>query len=178
MADQSDTIDFAASLTVAWLSNPNTRADADQVPEFLRSMHEAVSSLVRTEPAASEDSEQNYEPAVSVRKSLASPEHILSMIDGKPYRTLTRHLSTHGLTPDEYRERYGLKPDYPMVAPAYSEKRRAFALAKGLGRKPGSRAGGSKGNGSQPKAASAAGKRNGAAAARKAAKAHLGTEGA
>jgi len=170
MADQSDTIDFAASLTVAWLSNPNTRADADQVPEFLRSMHQAVASLVRSEPAATDDSEQRYEPAVSVRKSLASPEHIISMIDGKPYRTLTRHLSTHGLTPDEYRERYGLKSDYPMVAPAYSEKRRAFALAKGLGRKPGSSAGGS-----QAKAAPA-GKRKGVAAAKKAAKAHLGTD--
>jgi hypothetical protein len=71
-----------------------------------------------------------------VRKSLASPDRIISMIDGKPYRTLRRHLSTHGLTPDEYRARYKLKPDYPMVAPAYSEARRAMAKKIGLGRKP------------------------------------------
>ena len=77
-----------------------------------------------------------YTPAVSVRKSLASKDHIISMIDGKPYRTLRRHLSTHGLTPDEYRARYKLKPDYPMVAPAYSEARRAMAKKIGLGRKP------------------------------------------
>jgi predicted transcriptional regulator len=60
------------------------------------------------------------------------------MIDGKPYRTLRRHLSTNGLTPDEYRARYKLKPDYPMVAPAYSEQRRTMAKKIGLGRKPAS----------------------------------------
>lgn len=73
--------------------------------------------------------------AVSVRKSLASKDHIISMIDGKPYRTLRRHLRTHGLTPEEYRARYNLKPDYPMVAPAYSEERRAMAHKIGLGAK-------------------------------------------
>jgi predicted transcriptional regulator len=57
------------------------------------------------------------------------------MIDGKPYKTLRRHLSTHGLTPAEYRARYGLEPDYPMVAPAYSEHRRAMAHKIGLGAK-------------------------------------------
>jgi predicted transcriptional regulator len=61
------------------------------------------------------------------------------MIDGKPYKTLRRHLATHGLTPEEYRERYGLKPDYPMVAESYSESRRAMAKKIGLGRKPGPR---------------------------------------
>lgn len=57
------------------------------------------------------------------------------MIDGKPYRTLRRHLSTHGLTPDEYRARYNLKPDYPMVAESYSAQRREMAKKIGLGSK-------------------------------------------
>jgi predicted transcriptional regulator len=70
-----------------------------------------------------------------VRKSLASPDHIISLIDGKPYRTLRRHLSTNGLTPEEYRSRYKLKSDYPMVAPSYSEQRRAMAMKIGLGAK-------------------------------------------
>jgi predicted transcriptional regulator len=61
------------------------------------------------------------------------------MIDGKPYKTLRRHLATHGLTPAEYRDRYGLKADYPMVAENYSESRRAMAKKIGLGRKPGAR---------------------------------------
>jgi predicted transcriptional regulator len=63
------------------------------------------------------------------------------MIDGKPYKSLKRHLGTHGLTPAEYRERYGLKPDYPMVAENYAELRRGLAKKIGLGRKPGQKAG-------------------------------------
>jgi len=74
---------------------------------------------------------------VTARKSLASPDHIISMIDGKPYKTLRRHLATNGMTPVEYRERYGLKADYPIVAPTYSEARRTIAKGIGLGRKPG-----------------------------------------
>jgi predicted transcriptional regulator len=57
------------------------------------------------------------------------------LIDGKPHRTLRRHLATNGLTPDEYHQRYGLKPGYPMVAPSYSESRSAVAKAVGFGRK-------------------------------------------
>ena len=63
------------------------------------------------------------------------------MIDGKPYKTLRRHLTGHGLTPDDYRQRYGLKADYPMVAEAYSEARRDMAKKIGLGRKPGQKPG-------------------------------------
>jgi hypothetical protein len=63
------------------------------------------------------------------------------MIDGKPYKTLKRHISRHGMTPAEYRERYGLKADYPMIALAYSEQRNAVAKSLGLGRKPKAAAG-------------------------------------
>jgi predicted transcriptional regulator len=89
-------------------------------------------------PEMAEGDHRTYEPAVTSRKSLASDEHIISMIDGKPYKTLRRHLAGHGLTPETYRERYGLRPDYPMVAKAYSESRRAMAKKIGLGRKPAS----------------------------------------
>lgn len=63
------------------------------------------------------------------------------MIDGKPYKTLRRHLSTNGLTPEEYRKRYNLKADYPMVAESCSEQRRAMAKKIGSGRKPGKKVG-------------------------------------
>lgn len=76
---------------------------------------------------------------MTVRKSLASKDHIISLIDGKPYKTLRRHLSGHGLTPTQYRERYGLKADYPMVAETYSQTRRDMAKKIGLGRKAGSK---------------------------------------
>lgn len=74
-------------------------------------------------------------PAVSIEESLASPDQILSLIDGKPYKALKRHLSTHGLTPAEYRARYNLAADYPLVAPSYSAARREVAMKLGLGGK-------------------------------------------
>lgn len=163
-------LELAADLVMAWLSNPNTRANAEDVPVFLKAMHEAVVDLTDAPTAGGLQSEQEtqaapeFTPAVTVRKSLASQDHILSMIDGKPYRTLTRHLSSNGLTPADYRERYGLKPDYPMTAPSYSEARRAMAKKIGLGRKPGQKV--------APKATAAA-KPKSVSAAKKAAKAHL-----
>lgn len=141
MADEDlrlNVVELATELTIAWLGNPNTRASSDDVPAFLSKMHEAVSALSNERPAAESkapETSQTFEPATTVRKSLASKDHIISLIDGKPYRTLRRHLSTHGLTPDEYRARYNLKADYPMVAPSYSEARRSMAQKIGLGRK-------------------------------------------
>jgi predicted transcriptional regulator len=137
MSEPTNPVELATELTIAWLSNPNTRTNADDVPAFLRSMHDAVARLSTAQaPAAEPAAGQEHVPAVTVRKSLASREHIISLIDGKPYKTLRRHLATNGLTPAEYRERYGLKADYPMVAPAYSESRSAMAKTIGLGRKP------------------------------------------
>lgn len=132
-----NTVELATELTVAWLSNPNTRTSMDDVPAFLQSMHAALANLAKPAEAPASEPQQEHTPAVSARKSLASPEHIISLIDGKPYRSLKRHLTANGLTPDEYRARYNLKSDYPMVAPAYSEARRATAKLIGLGRKPG-----------------------------------------
>ncbi len=146
-----DNIDFAVQLTTAWLSNPNTRASEDEVLTFLQGMHDAVSQLSDVgETVEPDEVVIEHIPAVSARKSLASKDHILSMIDGKPYRTLRRHLATHGLTPEQYRERYRLKPDYPMVAADYSEARRAMAKKIGLGRKPSLQPKGA-GKGSDPK---------------------------
>jgi predicted transcriptional regulator len=100
-------------------------------------MYARVTGLsTSAEDAPSKPAEPDYTPAVSVRKSLASKDHIISMIDGKPYKTLRRHLSGHGLPPDEHRARYGLKLDYPMVSETYSESRRDMAKRIGLGCKP------------------------------------------
>ncbi len=136
--DMSNAVELATELTIAWLSNPNTRASADEVPGFLRAMHDAVGTLsagADPEPVAETSAAQA--PAVSVRKSLSSKDFIISMIDGKPYKTLRRHLARHGLTPEQYRERFGLKSDYPMVSESYSNARREMAKKIGLGRKPG-----------------------------------------
>jgi predicted transcriptional regulator len=132
-------VELATELTIAWLSNPNNRAVADDVPVFLQKMHATVTELSNgtTSVSAVTPSEQevSHAPAVTARKSLASKDHIISMIDGKPYKTLRRHLTTHGMTPAEYRQRYKLKADYPMVAENYSEQRRAMAKKIGLGNK-------------------------------------------
>jgi predicted transcriptional regulator len=133
-------VELATELTIAWLSNPNTRAASEDVPAFLQQMHAAVSNLsVAATPDVIEETESEHVPAVSVRKSLASKDHIISLIDGKPYKTLRRHLAGHGLSPEDYRKRYGLKPDYPMVAENYSLARRDMAKKIGLGRKAGAR---------------------------------------
>mgnify|MGYP006209101939 CR=1 FL=1 len=139
--DQSNTLELATDLAIAWLSNPNTNASADEVPAFLQKVYGALNTLGSGTGADEVSDEPEYTPAVSVRKSLASKDHIISMIDGKPYKTLRRHLSTHGMTPEQYRERYGLKADYPMVSESYSQVRRDMAKKIGLGRKPGEKPG-------------------------------------
>ena len=104
---------------------------------------EGLAELIKTTRAAlTEDlaapapaPEPEYAPAVSVRKSLSSPDHILSLIDGKPYKTLKRHLAANGLTEQDYRARYNLPASYPMVAQSYSDMRRAVAEKNGLGKK-------------------------------------------
>jgi predicted transcriptional regulator len=84
----------------------------------------------KVEPPAEEKSE----PAVPVRRSIR-PDHLVCLVCGKPQKMLKRHLTVqHELTPAEYRERFGLKPDYPMAAPNYVQQRREVALATGLGR--------------------------------------------
>lgn len=132
-ADQPDVTILTVQLLTAYVSN-NT-VPIDQLPGLIE---QTRATLAKREEVTStpEAAEQDFTPAVSARKSLASRDHIVSMIDGKSYKTLRRHLSTHGLTPEEYRARYNLPATYPMVAPSYSEARRDTAKRLGLGRKP------------------------------------------
>jgi predicted transcriptional regulator len=142
MSDETtlNPVELATELTIAWLGNQNNRVAATEVPEFLRTMHATLTELASgpaasTATAEASPSSEEFVPAVTARKSLASKDHIISMIDGKPYKTLKRHLSGHGLTPDQYRTRYNLKADYPMVSENYSEARRAMAHKIGLGQR-------------------------------------------
>lgn len=131
-----NTIELAAEITIAWLSNPSTRATPGDVSSFIGTIDAALKGLTAVQSAPVDaQTAATFEPATTVRKSLASDDYIVSMIDGKPYKMLGRHLSANGLTPATYRERYGLRPDYPMVSVNYSAARRAMALKIGLGRK-------------------------------------------
>jgi len=125
-----DLISLAAEIVSAFVANNAIKSD--DVARLIRETHGALAALGNG-AAAEAPSAPAFTPAVSVRRSLANRDHILSMIDGKPYKTLTRHLGKHGLTPAQYRERYNLPKTYPMVAPDYSEARRAMALRIGLG---------------------------------------------
>lgn len=128
----SDLLKLTTDIVTSHLSNNNV--STGDVPGLIRSTYEALSSL--GVPETKEPDKLQYTPAVTAKKSLADRDKIISMIDGKAYSSLKRHLGTHGLTPAEYRERYGLKADYPMIAPGYSERRREVARTLGLGRKP------------------------------------------
>lgn len=128
-AEQSNLTTLTVDLLSAYVANNNVEHSA--IPDLIKSTHAALKVIDSPEPPAPQEPE--YKPAVTVRKSLGSSTHIISMIDGKPYQTLKRHLSKHDLTPDQYRERYGLPKTYPMVAPAYSESRREIAKKLGLG---------------------------------------------
>lgn len=74
-------------------------------------------------------------PAVPIKKSV-TPDFIVCLDDGKKFKSMKRHLAGLGMTPDEYRTKWGLPPDYPMVAPNYTARRSALAISNGLGRKP------------------------------------------
>lgn len=130
-----DLTTLTVQLLSAYVAN-NAVPNAD-LADLIRKTRSALSDEAAAPVEAEAPAEQEYTRAVSVKASLASPDHIISMIDGKPYKTLKRHLSTRGMTPAEYRERYRLPVDYPMVAPNYSERRRAVAVERGLGRKAG-----------------------------------------
>jgi predicted transcriptional regulator len=134
----SDVARLTVQLLSAYLAN-NTVASED-VAALIRSTKAALTEEADANAAPPEP--ETFTPAVSVRKSLASPEHIISLIDGKQYKTLKRHLASRGLTPDEYRSRYGLPASYPMVAPAYAAHRRDVAQKIGLGSRKSAPAGG------------------------------------
>lgn len=129
--DKTDLAQLTVQLLSSYLSN--NIVPREDLAELIKTTRAALSDEAPAQPL----SKPEFVPAVSVRKSLASPNHILSLIDGKPYKILKRHLAQHGLTPAQYRERYDLPSDYPMTAKAYSDERRATAARIGLGgRKP------------------------------------------
>ena len=133
--DMSETlITFTSDIVAAHVSNNNVAIE--DVPALIKNVYGALASL-----SAVDEEEEMPEPAVSIRASI-KPDHVVCLEDGKKMKMLKRHLMTdHGMTPDEYRARWNLPADYPMVAPEYAEKRRVLAKQIGLGRKPGQRRG-------------------------------------
>jgi predicted transcriptional regulator len=130
-AGQDNLIGLTAEIVSAYVSN-NTVASAD-ISHLINGVH---SALNRTASGASSEPEpEPQKPAVPIRKSIA-PDYIVCLEDGKRFKSLKRHLRTHyDLTPDEYRQKWRLASDYPMVAPNYAKARSSLAKQMGLGQK-------------------------------------------
>jgi len=127
--DSSELLRMTTDVVSAYLGN-NTVA-ASQISEVISTVHEA---LTRLNTEASEPEAEPAKPAVPIRRSI-TPEFIICLEDGKRLKMLKRHLrTTYNMTPDEYRAKWGLPADYPMVAPNYAAQRSEFAKKIGLGR--------------------------------------------
>ena len=133
---QNDTHEMLVTLTADIVSShvSNNSVAVSDLPLLIQNVHGALTGL---SPEGEAGNEPRPEPAVSVRASI-KPDYIVCLEDGKKLKMLKRHLMTHyQMTPDEYRARWELPSDYPMVAPNYAQKRRELAKKIGLGRKPG-----------------------------------------
>ena len=128
-AEPSNSIELAAEIVAAFVAN-NSLPIAE-LPALIHCVHAALARLacgpVNTAPLV-----EKQEPAVSVRKSL-TPDFLVCLDDGKKFKSLRRHLRTLGMTPDQYRVKWSLPPDYPMVAPNYAAVRSEMAKRIGLG---------------------------------------------
>lgn len=127
--DGSDLVELTADIVSAYVSN--NPIPVTGLADLIASVHSSLSGLGQRSAVPAEA----QVPAVNPKKSVF-PDYIVCLEDGKKFKSLKRHLALHGQTPDEYRARWGLKPDYPMVAPNYAAQRSELAKASGLGRKP------------------------------------------
>lgn len=127
---ENELIDLSADIVCAYVSH-NAVSPTD-LSKLITEVHAALRSLRGTTPI---EVLEELKPAVPVRRSVA-PDYIICLEDGKKFKSLKRHLRTHyNLSPEEYREKWGLPADYPMVAPNYSATRSRLAKDNGLGRK-------------------------------------------
>jgi predicted transcriptional regulator len=129
-APKDNQLVLAADIISAYVSNNSV--PVAELPALIGRVHTALNGLAAG-PSTAPEPEIEKATAAQVRKSI-TPDALISFIDGKPYKTLKRHLTGHGLDPYSYRQRYGLPNDYPMVAASYAAQRSELAKAIGLGR--------------------------------------------
>ena len=109
----------------------NNPVQISELPALIASVHASLAFVANSSTA---EPEQALVPPVPI-KSTVRPDYIISLEDGRKYKSMKRHLTRRGLTPQQYREKWGLRPDYPMVAPNYSKARSELARSMGLGQK-------------------------------------------
>lgn len=132
LVSRDEILRMAVDVVAAYLSN--NQLPAGQIPEVINTVFRSLSSLDGT---SAEVVQEPMKPAVPIRRSV-TPDYLVCLEDGKKLKMLKRHLrTTYNMTPEEYRAKWNLPPDYPMVAPNYAKQRSDFAKQIGLGRKPG-----------------------------------------
>lgn len=131
MDGKPELIELAARIVAAYVgSNPVAAAE---LPRLIADVHSALAQTASGNPVREELPEAR--PAVNWKKSI-TPDHLICLEDGKKFKSLKRHLRTHfNLSPEQYREKWGLPPDYPMVAPNYASERSKLARNMGLGQR-------------------------------------------
>ncbi|MGY2050854.1 MucR family transcriptional regulator [Methylobacterium sp. JK268] len=125
-ADAEDLVTLTADIVSAYISKNSV--PASELPGLLTSVHGTLQALVAPPPPEP----AKPVPPVPIKRTV-TPDAIISLEDGKPYKSLKRHLTTRGLTPEQYREKWGLPSDYPMVAANYAAQRSELAKSIGLG---------------------------------------------
>src|SRR5438874_13508691 len=124
----SSFIELTADIVSAYVSNNSV--SAGEIPSLINQVHAA---LMRVSAGQSDAQPEPLKPAISVKKSI-TPDHLVCLEDGKKFKSLKRHLRTqYNMTAEQYREKWGLAPDYPMVAPNYAAARSRLAKQMGLG---------------------------------------------
>jgi predicted transcriptional regulator len=126
----TDRIELTADIVSAFVSN--NPVPVSELAGLLTSVHTALSGLAAGGSAAAPKDEVEKATAAQIKKSI-TPDALISFEDGKPYKTLRRHLTLRGLTPETYRAKHGLSADYPMTAASYSAQRSELARSLGLG---------------------------------------------
>lgn len=130
--EHAASLEYAAEIVSAYVSNNSL--PASELPALLQSVHASLVRLASGQVTAV-DTTTPKEPAVPIKKSV-TPDFIICLEDGKKFKSLKRHLrSAYSLTPDQYRAKWGLPSDYPMVAPNYAKTRSELAVQMGLGQK-------------------------------------------
>ena len=126
-AAPADIMECASDIVSAYVSN--NPIQSAELPDLIREIHSTLKTLGNSTNAS-----RTPEPAIPVKKSITD-DFLICLEDGKKFKSLKRHLrSKYGLSPEEYREKWGLTYDYPMVAPSYARKRSALAKEMGLGK--------------------------------------------
>lgn len=129
--NKKDLLSYTTQIVSSYLST--NRVNAEEIPAIISSVFKSLEKIQPESPVSLMD--ERPQPAVPIKKSV-TPEYIICLEDGKKLKMLKRHLKTaYNMTPEQYRERWGLPADYPMVAPDYAERRSKLAKDIGLGRK-------------------------------------------